>query len=87
MLLPLSVLVLVASTVALGNDQPKREVLLERVEKIYTDGRWNGRPTITFWKGHYYIFFHAGAEHSSADGEIRVLKSSGKQPTPLCQNA
>ena len=64
-----------------GKGQPKREVLLERVEKIYTDGRWNGRPAIVFWKGHYYIFFHAGVEHSSADGEIRVLKSSGKQPS------
>lgn len=56
-------------------------VVMERVEKIYTDGRWNGRPTIVFWKGQYYIFFHAGAEHSSADGEIRVLKSRGAQPT------
>ena len=45
---------------ALGNDQPKREVLLERVEKIYTDGRWNGRPTIVFWKGHYYTSSRSG---------------------------
>ena len=69
------------SAVAEASDEPKAKVVMERVEKIYSDGRWNGRPTIVFWKGQYYIFFHAGAEHTSADGAIRVLKSSDARPT------
>lgn len=59
----------------------QRDVLLERVEKIHADGHWNGRPSVFFWKGRYYILFRAGSEHSSGDGRIRMLKSGTDQPT------
>jgi hypothetical protein len=29
------------------------EVLLERVEKILSDGKWNGRAGTVFWAGRY----------------------------------
>ncbi|MDP7205604.1 MAG: hypothetical protein QGH11_08550, partial [Pirellulaceae bacterium] len=42
----------------------KQEILLERVEKIFSDGRWNGRAGIVFWKDRYYMTFRSGSEHS-----------------------
>ena len=26
-----------------------QDILLERVEKVYSDGKWNGRAEIAFW--------------------------------------
>lgn len=58
----------------------RSQVLLERVEKIYSDGRWNGRPEIVFWKGHYYVLFRNGAGHVHEDGKIIMLQSTSNQP-------
>ena len=57
-----------------------RDVLFENVEKIHTDGRWNGRPTIVAWKGHYYIFFRTGSGHGGFDGYAMMLKSRPHEP-------
>ena len=57
-----------------------REVLFESVEKIHTDGRWNGRPAIVFWKDHYYIFFRTGSGHGGFDGYAMMLKSRPHEP-------
>ena len=51
------------------------EVLIERIEKIHSDGQWNGRAGIVFWKDRYYLSFRTGSEHSSTDGRIRLLTS------------
>jgi hypothetical protein len=56
------------------------EVLLERVEKIYSDGKWNGRAAIVLWKGRYYIFFRTGAHHDSPDGAIRMMHTESNTP-------
>ncbi len=63
-----------------ANRSHRRRVVFEHVEKIYSDGRWNGRPTIVFWRGRYHIFFREGSEHSSQDGRIAVLRSEGQEP-------
>ena len=57
-----------------------QEILLERVEKIYSDGRWNGRAEIAFWKDHYYMPFRSGSEHESSDGKIMMLRSVSREP-------
>ena len=56
----------------------KAKVCLESVETIYSDGRWNGRPTIVFWKGQYYIAFRSAFGHGSeyASGKIMMLQST-----------
>jgi len=56
------------------------EVLLERVEKIYSDGKWNGRATIVLWKGRYYLFFRTGSRHDSPDGAIRMMHTESNIP-------
>ena len=57
-----------------------QEVLLERVEKIYSDGRWNGRPEIVFWNGRYYILFRNGSGHLHGDSKIIMLTSKPNEP-------
>ena len=57
-----------------------REILLERVEKIFSDGRWNGRAEIAFWKDRYYMPFRSGSEHESEDGRIMMLRSGPREP-------
>lgn len=57
-----------------------QEILLERVEKIYSDGRWNGRAEIAFWNDHYYMPFRSGSEHESSDGKIMMLRSVSREP-------
>jgi hypothetical protein len=54
------------------------EIRLESVETIYTDGRWNGRPSIGFWKGTYYVAFRSAFGHGSDDGigKAMMLKST-----------
>ena len=59
---------------------PNREILLERVEKIYSDGRWNGRPEVELWKGRYYLGFVSAAEHESPDSKIVIMRSEGGEP-------
>lgn len=56
------------------------EIVIERIEKIHSDGNWNGRPGLTFWHGRYYLSFRSGSEHSSVDGRIRMLTSRPNQP-------
>ncbi len=63
------------------NDESRNpDVLLERVEKIYSDGRWNGRAAVVFWKDRYYIPFRTGSGHAFADGAIRILASQPGEP-------
>lgn len=57
-----------------------QEILIERVEKIFSDGRWNGRAEIAFWNGHYYMPFRSGSEHESSDGKIMMLRSASREP-------
>lgn len=56
------------------------EVLLESVEKVYSDGKWNGRPVIVSWKERYYLFMRTGARHGSPDGAIRMMRSATNDP-------
>ena len=58
----------------------RAEVLMERVEKIYSDGKWNGRPSVVLWKGRYYIFFRTGSRHDSPDGAIRMMHTESNIP-------
>ena len=39
------------------------DVLLERVENICSNGKWNGRAEIGFWKDRYYMPFRSASEH------------------------
>ena len=59
-------------------DEP--EVQVEHVEEIFSDGRWNGRPGLVFWKDRYRLSFRSGSEHSAVDGKIRMLTSLPHQP-------
>ncbi len=56
----------------------KKEICLESVETIYSNGRWNGRPSFVFWKGTYYIAFRSAFGHDSNDGigKVMMLKST-----------
>ena len=56
------------------------EVIVDNTQNVFSDGRWNGRPTLKYFKDHYYLFFHTGTEHASDDGRIRVLRSRPKEP-------
>ena len=58
----------------------RQQVLMERVEKVYSDGRWNGRPVIISWKGRHYLFIRTGSGHQSADGQIRLVDSGAGRP-------
>ena len=69
-----------ASKVATAAAESKREVLVDNTQNIFSDGRWNGRPTIKYWRDRYWLFFHTGTEHASDDGRIRVLRSRPKEP-------
>jgi len=61
-----------------GSSSRKKEICLESVETIYSDGRWNGRPSIVLWKGTYYITFRSAFGHDSNDGigKAIMLKST-----------
>ena len=69
-----------AAEAVAGKQGPEPEILLERVEKIFSDGRWNGRAGLVFWKDRYYMTFRSGSEHSSTDGKIRLLTSRPHEP-------
>ena len=56
------------------------EVLLERVDKVYADGKWNGRLSVVPFLGRYYAFFRSAVAHDQ-DGAIRVITSIGKTTT------
>jgi hypothetical protein len=81
---------LIAIGPARGDDRPlgewtqgagaSQQVLMERVEKVYSDGRWNGRPVIIFWKGRYYLFIRTGSGHASPDGVIRLITTDSNNP-------
>ena len=58
----------------------KPEILFESVQKVYSDGKWNGRPAIEFWQGQYYIFFRSGFKHGLDDGSIVALRSKSDAP-------
>jgi len=64
----------------LPRQSPPVAVLIERLEKVYSDGKWNGRPAIVFWKARYYIFFRTGTNHGSADGSIRMMHTYSNRP-------
>ena len=49
---------------------------VEKVEKVFSNGRWNGCTDICFWKGKYYIVFRSAGGHDKAyPGCIIVLQS------------
>ena len=56
------------------------EVLLERVDKVYADGKWNGRLSVVPFLGRYYAFFRSAVAHDQ-DGAIRVITSIGNSTT------
>ena len=56
------------------------EVLLERVDKVYADGKWNGRLSVVPFLGQYYAFFRSAVAHDQ-DGAIRVITSIGNSTT------
>ena len=56
------------------------EVLFESIQKVHSDGKWNGRPAIEFWRGQYYIFFRSGYRHGEDDGGIFALRSKSDTP-------
>ncbi|MBI84753.1 MAG: hypothetical protein CMJ81_16285 [Planctomycetaceae bacterium] len=58
----------------------KPEILFESVQKIYSDGKWNGRPAIEFWRGQYYIFFRSGLKHGEDNGAIFAMRSKYDSP-------
>ena len=60
-------------------ERPGPRVVLERVEKIYSDGRWNGRLSLVHWKNRYFIFFRSGVAHDQ-DGAIRMIRSASNEP-------
>ena len=59
---------------------PDPEILFERVENVISDGRWNGRPAIVFWKGRYRLTFSSAADHTGPDSEIVMMTSEGAEP-------
>lgn len=59
---------------------PDPEILFERVEKIVSDGRWNGRPSVVFWRGRFCLTFSSAAKHISLDSKIVMIRSEGAQP-------
>ena len=61
-----------------GTPGRKKEIRLESVETIYSDGRWNGRPSIVFWKGMYYIAFRSAFGHGSDDGIGKAIMLKSK---------
>ena len=62
-----------------GSEPVDVEVRVESAETIYTDGQWNGRPSIAFWRGEYHVAFRSSFGHASAAGQIgkaMMLKSA-----------
>ena len=59
---------------------PDPEILFERVEKIVSDGRWNGRPSVVFWKGRYWLSFSSAVKHIDLDSKILMMRSKGREP-------
>ena len=59
--------------------RPNPQVLLEKVDKIYSDGKWNGRLGMVLWKGRFYIFFRSAVAHDQ-DGAIRMIRSTSNIP-------
>ena len=59
---------------------PDPEILFERVEKIVSDGRWNGRPSVVFWKGRYWLSFSSAVKHIDLDSRISMMRSNGPEP-------
>ena len=59
--------------------RPDPQVLLEKVDKIYSDGKWNGRLGMVLWKGRFYIFFRSAVAHDQ-NGAIRMIRSTSNIP-------
>ena len=59
---------------------PDPEILFERIEKIISDGRWNGRPSVVFWKGRYWLSFSSAVKHIDLDSKILMIRSNGPEP-------
>jgi hypothetical protein len=53
------VMVGIATVEPMSGAEP--EVRLESVAEIFSDGQWNGRPGLVFWKDHYRISFRSGS--------------------------
>ena len=59
---------------------------IEKVDKIFSDGRHNAFTSIEFWKGKYYVAFRSADSHASphevggdtdlASGHITLLESA-----------
>ena len=72
-------LLLSLATTVFGAEPKSPTVLIEKVGKIYSDGKWNGRLTVVNFKGKYYIFFRSAVAHDQ-DGAIRMIHSAGNRP-------
>ena len=51
--------VIAAESPSLENSDPNR--IIQWTRKIYSNGKWNGSPDISYWRGHYYVAINQGA--------------------------
>ena len=63
-----------AAEPTLKNSDPNE--LIEWTRKIYSDGKWNATPDITYWRGHYYVAINQGKKHNGLNGQSIVIRSS-----------
>jgi len=59
----------------LGLDHPDPHAIVEWSRKIYSNGKWNGSPDITYWRGHYYVAINQGTLHAGENDPAIVLRS------------
>jgi hypothetical protein len=63
-----------AAEPTLKNSDPNE--LIEWTRKIFSDGKWNATPDITYWRGHYYVAINQGKKHNGLNGQSIVIRSS-----------
>lgn len=63
-----------AAEPTLENSDPNG--LIEWTRKIYSNGKWNATPDITYWRGHYYVAINQGEKHNGLNGLSIVIRSS-----------
>ena len=69
--------VIAAESPSLENSDPNR--IIQWTRKIYSNGKWNGSPDISYWRGHYYVAINQGALHAGENDPAIVLRSADLQ--------